>query len=151
MYVLLRFGVGGSVSIFVDRKPVLVGFSLAAICPIACCHLPNRSLPLAQMVFRSAHAHAQIPSHRSPSVERFRIHVEGMVHSPGWIHGFPEGGRRRGPWRGGRAKDFLAAATAEKHNPLRLDAARPGLCKSRNRAATYPSLRADSWKYCHPA
>ena len=30
-------------SIFVDRKPVLVGFSLAVICPIACCHLPKWS------------------------------------------------------------------------------------------------------------
>src|SRR5262249_13634861 len=36
------------------------------------------------------HAHAQVPSHRSPSVKRLRIHFKGMVGSPGWLDGFPE-------------------------------------------------------------
>src|SRR5262249_32420115 len=40
------------------------------------------------------HAHAQVPSHRSPSVKRLRIHFKGMVGSPGWLDGFPEVGRR---------------------------------------------------------
>src|SRR5215831_4901538 len=40
------------------------------------------------------HAHAQISSYRSPSVERFRIHIKGMVGSPGWLDGFLEVGRR---------------------------------------------------------
>ena len=56
--------------------------------------IPKRS-------FDRPHAHAQIPSYRSPSVERFRIHIKGMVGSPDWLDGFPEVGRRRGPWRGG--------------------------------------------------
>src|SRR5262249_4134933 len=60
--------------------------------------IPKRS-------FDRPHAHAQVPSHRSPSVERLRLHVEGMVGSPGWLDGFPEVGRRRGPWRGRWAKD----------------------------------------------
>jgi hypothetical protein len=38
--------------------------------------------------------HDQVPSHRSASVERFRIHVKGMVHSPEWLHDFSEMGRR---------------------------------------------------------
>ena len=40
------------------------------------------------------HTHAQVPSHRSPSVKRLRIHFKGMVGSPGWLDGFPEVGRR---------------------------------------------------------
>jgi class 3 adenylate cyclase len=40
-------------------------------------------------------ARAKIPSHRSPSVERFRIHVEGMAGSPDWLDGSLEVGRRR--------------------------------------------------------
>ena len=86
------------------------------------------------------HAHAQVPSHRRPSVERFRIHVEGMVGSPGWLDGFPEVGRRRGPWRGRWAKDLLDASATGKNNSLRHGAACQRLCKNCNRAATQPSL-----------
>src|SRR5258707_2547634 len=63
-------------------------------------------------------SYAQVPSHRSPSVERFRIHVKGMVGSPGWLDGFPEVGRRRGPWRGRWAKDLLDASTAGENNSI---------------------------------
>ena len=64
--------------------------------------------------FNRPHAHAQVPSHRSPSVERFRVHVKGMVGSPGWLDGFPEVGRRRGPWRGRWAEDLLDASATGK-------------------------------------
>ena len=94
----------------------------------------------AQTVFRWAHAHAKIPSHRSPSVERFRIHVKGMVRSPGWLDGFAEVGRRRGPWRRRWAKGLLDASAEGENNSLRHGAACERLCKKRNRAATQPSL-----------
>jgi len=55
--------------------------------------------------------HAKIPSHRSPSVERFRIHVEGVVHSTRWLDGFPEVGRRGSPWRRKWAKGLLDTST----------------------------------------
>src|SRR5947208_1945135 len=90
--------------------------------------------------FDRSRAHAQVPSHRNPSVERFRIHVEGMVDSPGWLDGFPEVGRRRGPWRGRWAKGLLGASTAGENNSLWHGAACQRLCKSRNLAATQPSL-----------
>src|ERR1700709_642721 len=85
------------------------------------------------------HTHAQIPSHRSPSVERFRIYVKGMVGSPGWLDDFAEVGRRRGPWRRRWAKGLLDAYTAGENNSLRHGAACQGLCKKRNRAAPHPS------------
>jgi hypothetical protein len=94
----------------------------------------------AQTVFRWAHAHAKIPSHWSPSVERFRIHVKGMVRSPGWLDGFAEVGRRRGPWRRRWAKGLLDAAIEGENNSLRHGTACERLCKKRNRAATQPSL-----------
>src|SRR5215469_14272104 len=86
------------------------------------------------------HAHAQVPSHRSPSVERFRIHVKGMVGSSGWLDGFPEVGRRRGPWRGRWAKDLLDASATGKNNSLQHGGACQSLCKNCNRAAAQPSL-----------
>src|SRR5215469_2554057 len=86
------------------------------------------------------HAHAQVPSHRSPSVERFRIHVKGMVDSSGWLDGFPEVGCSRGPWRRRWAKDLLDASATGKNNSLRRGAACQRLCKNCNRAATQPSL-----------
>src|ERR1700752_5488777 len=61
--------------------------------------------------FDRPHVHAQIPSHRSPSVERFRIHVEGVVRSTGWLDGFPEVGRRGSSWRRGWTKGLLDAST----------------------------------------
>ena len=69
------------------------------------------------------HAHAQVPSHRSPSVERFRIHVKSMVRSTGRLDGFPEVGRRRGPWSRRWAKDLLDASTEGENNSLRNGAA----------------------------
>src|SRR5271166_5970294 len=116
----------GACPFSVGRKPVLVGL-------LACHHWPKRS-------FDRPHAHAQVPSHRSPSVECFWIHVEGMVRSPGWLDGFPEVGRRRGPWRRRWAKDLLDASTEGENNSLRHGAACQRLCKNRNRAATQPSL-----------
>jgi hypothetical protein len=86
------------------------------------------------------HVHAQIPSHRNPSVERFRIHVKGMVCSTGWLDGFPEVGRRGGPWRRRWAKGLLDASTEGENGSLRHGAACQRLCKSRDRAATQPSL-----------
>src|SRR5262245_7618655 len=86
------------------------------------------------------HAHAQVPSHRSTSVECFRIYVKGMVSSPGWLDDLPEVGRRRGPWRGRRTKGLLDTSTAGENNSLRHGAACQRLCKSRNRATTQPSL-----------
>jgi hypothetical protein len=59
------------------------------------------------------------PSHRSPSVERFRIHVKGMERPPGWLDGFPEVGRCRSPWRRRWAKDSLDASTEGENNSLR--------------------------------
>src|SRR4029077_10779493 len=59
---------------------------------------------------------------------------------PGWLDGFPEVGRRRGPWRRRWAKDLLDAFTEDENNSLRNGAACQRLCKSRNRAATQPSL-----------
>src|SRR5258708_39320850 len=97
-------------------------------------------LLLVDPAFDRSHAHAQVPSHRTPSVECFRIHVKGMVGSPGWLDDFPEVGRRRGPWRGGWAKGLLDASTAGEDNSLRHGAACQGLCKSRDCAATQPSL-----------
>src|ERR1700745_3810076 len=90
--------------------------------------------------FDRPHAHAEIPSYRSPSVERFRIHIKGMVGSPGWLDGFPEVGRRRGPWRGRWAKDLLDASATGENNSLWHGAACQRLCKNCNRAATQPSL-----------
>jgi hypothetical protein len=75
-----------------------------------------------------------------PSVERFRIHFKGMVGSSGWLDGFPEVGRRRGPWRRRWAKDLLDASATGENNSLRHGAACQRLCKNRNRAATQPSL-----------
>src|SRR6185369_2211034 len=85
-------------------------------------------------------ADAQVPSHRSPSVERFRIHVKGMVGSPGWLDGVPDVGRRRGSWRWRWAKDLLDTSTAGENSLLRHGAACQRLCKNRDRAATQPSL-----------
>src|SRR6516165_6229824 len=93
-----------------------------------------------QAVFDRPQAHAQVSSHRSPSVERFRIHVKGVVGSPGWLDGFPEVGRRRGPWRGRWAKDLLDASATGESNSLRHGAACQRLYKNRNRAAPQPSL-----------
>src|SRR5215471_21111508 len=94
-----------------------------------------------QTVFRSVpHIHVQVPSHRSPSVERFRIHVKGMVRSTGWLDGFPEVGRCGGPWRRRWAKGLLDASTEGENNSLRHGAACQRLCKDRNRAATQSSL-----------
>ena len=109
---------------------------------VANARMYNYVLPLGRLKrsFDRQHAHAKVPSHRSPSVECFRIHVEGMVGSPGWLDGFPEVGRRRGPWRRRWAKDLLGTFTAGENNTLRHGAARQRLCKSRNRAATQPSL-----------
>src|SRR5262245_2313607 len=95
----------------------------------------------AQMAFELAtRAHAQVPSHRSPSVECFRIHVKSMVSSPGWLDDLPEVGCCRGPWRGRRTKGLLDTSTAGENNSLRHGAACQRLCKSRNRATTQPSL-----------
>jgi hypothetical protein len=69
-----------------------------------------------------------------------RIHIKGMVGSPGWLDGFPEVGRRRGPWRGRWAKDLLDASATGENNSLWHGAACQRLCKNRNRAATQPSL-----------
>src|SRR5262249_43175907 len=74
------------------------------------------------------HAHAQVPSHRSSSVERFRIHVEGMVGSTGRLDGFPEVGRRRGPWCGRWAKDLLDASATGENDSLPYGAAGQRLC-----------------------
>src|SRR5262249_43928183 len=93
-----------------------------------------------QACFDPPHAHAQIPSYRSPSVERFRIHIKGMVGSPGRLDGFPEVGRRRGPWRRRWAKDLLDGSATGENNSLWHVAACQRLCKNRNRAATQPSL-----------
>src|SRR5262249_20329887 len=90
--------------------------------------------------FDRPHAYAQVPSHRSASVERLRLHIQGMVGSPGWLDGFPEVGGSRGPWRGRWAKDLLDASATGENNSLRHGAACQRLCKSRNRAATQPSL-----------
>src|SRR6516165_3399073 len=94
----------------------------------------------AQRSFDQPHAHAQVPSHRSPSVERFRIHVKGMVCSTGWPYGFSEVGRRGGPGRGRWTKDLLDASAEGKNNSLRHGAACQRLCENRHRAATQPSL-----------
>ena len=79
-----------------------------------CCRLRNVRIRFAlvrhKLSFDRPPAHAKIPSHWSPSVERFRIHVKGMVRSAGWLDGFPEVGRRGGPWRRRRAKDLLDAS-----------------------------------------
>src|SRR5271167_4983885 len=66
--------------------------------------------------FDRPHVYAQVPSHRRPSVERFRIHVEGMVRSAGWPHGFFEVGRRGGPGRRRWAKDLLEASAEGENN-----------------------------------
>jgi hypothetical protein len=105
----------------------------------------------AQPVFNRPHAHAQVPSHWSPSVERIRIHVKGMVRSTGWLDSFSEVGRRRGPWRRRWAKDLLDASTEGENNSVRHGATCQRLCKNRNRAATQPSLSTGDWKYCDPA
>src|SRR5215475_4499887 len=68
------------------------------------------------------HAHAQVPAHWSPSVERVRLHVKGVVHSKGWFADFPEVGRCRGSWRWRRAKGLLDALPGE-NNSLRHGAA----------------------------
>src|SRR5215469_3196568 len=98
----------------------------------------------------AADAHAQVSSHRSPSVERFRVHVKGVVGSSGWLDGFPEVGRCRGPWRRRWAKDLLDASTTGENNSFRHGAACQKLCKNCNRPATQPSLRTVGWKYCDP-
>src|SRR5215213_4836814 len=64
------------------------------------------------------HPHAQVPSHRSPSIERVRVDVKGLVDSPGWLDGFPEVGRCQGPWRGRWTKDLLDGSTARESNSL---------------------------------
>src|SRR5438445_8176606 len=109
-----------------------------------CCQRGNvrshSTLDRLKWSYDRSHAHAQVPSHRNPSVERFRIHVKGMVGSPGWLDDFPEVGRRRGPWRGRWAKDLLDASATGENNSLRHGAARQRLRKKRNRAATQPSI-----------
>ena len=93
-----------------------------------------------QLSFDRPHAHAQVPSHRHPSIERVRIHLKSMVDSPGWLEGFPEVGCCRGPRRGRWAKDLLDdSATGESHS-LRYSAARQRLCKNRNLAPAQSSL-----------
>jgi hypothetical protein len=78
--------------------------------------------------FDRSHVHAQVPSHRRPSVERLRIHVKGMVRSTGWLRGFSEVGRCGGPWRRRRTKNLLEASTEGENNSLRHRAACQRLC-----------------------
>ena len=66
-----------------------------------------------------------------------------MVGSPGWLDGFPEVGRRRGPWRRRWAKDLLDASAAGENNSLRHGAACQRLCKTaiaRRRSHRYEPL-----------
>ena len=68
-----------------------------------------------QAVLRRPHAHAQILSYRESHQSNVSgIHIKGMVGSPGWVDGFPEVGRRRGPWRGRWASDLLDASPRAK-------------------------------------
>ena len=80
--------------------------------------------PKAAVLRVRPHAHAQVSSRIGVHpVERFRLHVKGMVGSSGWLDGFPEVGRRRGPWRRRWAKDLLDASATGKNNSLRHGAA----------------------------
>jgi hypothetical protein len=151
---------GGAIADVDTREPVVdfpTGNTVAnagmydyALTLVEACPFPSReSRAVGQFLachqwpklsFERPHAHAQVPPHRSPSVERFRIHFEGMVRSPGWVDGFPEVGCRRGPWHRRWAKDLLDASTEDQNNPLRRCAACQRLYRSRNRAATQSSL-----------
>src|SRR5262249_9591095 len=97
------------------------------------------------------HAYAKIPSHRGPSVERVRIHVQGLVYSPCGYDCFPEVGRGRGPGRRRRTEDLLDDPTARENHSLPHGRARHGVCEGRNRAPAQPPLCAAIGKYLVPA
>jgi hypothetical protein len=119
----------------------LLDSTLVRVGTVASAEMYDYALPLGRPKRSDRpHVHAQVPSHRSPSIERLRIHVKGMVRSTGWLDGFPEVGRRGGPWRWRWATGLLDVSTEGQNDSLRHGAACRSLCKNRNRAATQPSL-----------
>src|SRR5215813_8922136 len=71
-----------------EREASHAQFSIGNI--IANAGMRDHILPLVSQngLSIAPHAHAQVPSHRSPSVKRLRIHFKGMVGSPGWLEVF---------------------------------------------------------------